>query len=51
MPESRKHIINIDQLPTILDLVDKLPIPILNYSEFLAETQGKISVIIRVRLD
>jgi uncharacterized short protein YbdD (DUF466 family) len=41
VPESRKHIINIDQLPTILDLVDKLPIPILNYSEFLAETKGK----------
>ncbi|WP_254173460.1 hypothetical protein [Planktothrix pseudagardhii] len=41
VPESRKHIINIDKLPTILDLVDQLPIPILTYSEFLQETQGK----------
>lgn len=44
VPESRQQIINNDRLPSILDVVDQLPLEILSYSDFLQETfQQKLS--------
>lgn len=37
VPESRKSIINNQRIPTVLDILDKLPIELVDYSEFQAD--------------
>ncbi len=41
VPESRKSIINNQRIPTLLDILDPLPIELIDYSEFQADFQTR----------